>query len=96
MIQGIQNVSFNGAKSTLLNKAVRKAEEAYVSASSNLTGTVNAAKAERQLRDAKFFVDNDTLAGRIGSMKAAKQPMDLGAAPKAAEIIPENSINFIC
>lgn len=52
MIQGIQNVSFSGAKSKVANKALQKAEELYVSASSNLAGTVNAKRAERLSRDA--------------------------------------------
>lgn len=51
MIQGIQNVSFSGAKSKVANKALQKAEELYVSASSNLAGTVNAKRAERLSRE---------------------------------------------
>lgn len=85
MIQGIQNVSFGGAQSKLVNKAARKVEEAYVSASSNLAGTVNEARAERMLRDAKFASDKNTLAARITSLIASKRnvPNDLLIAKSA-------------
>ncbi len=96
MIQGIQNVSFNGAKSKVANKALQKAEELYVSASTNLTGTVNAKRAERLSRDVVFFEDKDTFAGRVASMCNSKRPIDAPVAKTAEKIIPENSINFVC
>ena len=46
----------------LANKAVD-----YVSASSNLKGTVNEIKANRMLRDAQQYVDKDTLFTRVAS-----------------------------
>ena len=96
MIQGIQNVSFSGAKSKVANKALQEAEELYVSASSNLTGTVNAQRAERLIRDAVFFEDKDTFAGRVASMRNSKSPIVAPAAKTTEKIIPENSINFVC
>lgn len=85
MIQGIQNVSFGGAQSKLVNKAARKVEEAYVSASSNLAGTVNEARAERMLRDAKFASDKNTLAARITSLIASKRNVPNEFVAKSAE-----------
>ncbi len=73
MIQGIQNVSFCGAQSKMANKVARKAEEAYVFASSNLAGTVNEVKAERMLRDAQFVNNKNTLASRIASYIASNK-----------------------
>ena len=74
MIQGIQNVSFGNAKVVKnLAKRVAKAPETFVSASSNLSGTVNEKTATRSLRDAVFINDTNTMIGRIASMKAAKK-----------------------
>ena len=96
MIQGIQNVSFSGAKSKVANKALQKAEELYVSASSNLAGTVNAKRAERLSRYAVIFEDKDTFIGRVASMRNSKRPIAAPAAKTDEKIIPENSINFVC
>lgn len=96
MLQEIQNVSFSGAKSKVANKALQKAEELYVSASSNLEGTVNAKRAERLSRDAVFFKDKDTFVGRVASLRNSMRPIDPPAAKTAEKIIPENSINFVC
>ncbi len=73
MIQGIQNVSFAGVGAKVAKSVMKNAEEAYVSASSNLEGTVNATKAERLLRNAQFAQDKDTLAGRVASLLASKK-----------------------
>ncbi len=73
MIQRIQGVSFTGMQSKVANKAARKLEEAYVSASSNLAGTVNEKKAVRQLRDAEFFNDKNTLIKNIASLTVSKK-----------------------
>lgn len=72
MIQRIQNVSFCGGTQKLINKTAQKAEELYVSASSNLAGTVNEAKAEKLLKEAKLINDKDTLASRIASLIISK------------------------
>jgi len=96
---GITNISFAG-RSNIIDKPVRKLEEAFVSASSNLKGTVNEVIAQRQLGKAIFAVDNDTFAGRVASFRVAKSPISdapVSAAKSAPEvIIPEDSINFIC
>ena len=73
----------------LANKAVD-----YVSASSNLKGTVNEIKANRMLRDAQQYVDKDTLFTRVASLRAAKAPLMMEKPAPKVEIIPENSINF--
>jgi len=75
----------------LANKAVD-----YVSASSNLKGTVNEVKANRMLRDAKCYVDKDTLFTRVASLRLSKAPIAMEKAAPKADIVPENSINFIC
>lgn len=81
MIQGITP--------KLMHKAVD-----YVAAGSNLKGTVNEVKASRMLRDAKCYVDKDTLFTRVASLRASKAPIAFQKeAPKAA-IIPEDSINY--
>ncbi len=98
---GFTNISFAG-RSNMIKKPVRKLEEAYVSASSNLKGTVNEVLAQRQLRKAEFAADKDNFAGRVASYALANSPIaDLPMAPAFAKsapevIIPENSINFIC
>lgn len=73
MISRIQNVSFAGAKQRVAKKVAKDFEEMYVSASSNLKGTVNEKKAARQLRDAELFTDKKTLVGRIASLTVAKK-----------------------
>lgn len=72
MIQGIQNVSFSGNGAKLVKTAMKNAEEAYVSASSNLEGTVNAKVAERLAKKATFAEDKNTLMGRVASLRASK------------------------
>lgn len=90
-------------KQLVTPKLANKALE-FVSAGSNLKGTVNEVKANRMLRDAKFPIDKDTFAGRVASLKASKativnrEATPAQAMAKAAiqKIIPENSINYIC
>ncbi len=88
MISRIQNVSFTGAKQRVANKVVKNMQEAYVSASSNLEGTINNKLAERQLRDAKFAEDKDTFAGRIASLLVAKRNIEAPKVEVAKEAIP--------
>ncbi len=73
MISRIQNVSFTGARTRVANKVAKDFQEAYVSASSNLEGTVNDKLAARQLRDAKIAHDNDNFIGRIASFLSTKK-----------------------
>lgn len=74
-----------------MNKALE-----FVSASSNLKGTVNEIKANRMMRDVQFVCDRDTFAGRVASFKIAKSPIEMVKTAPKAEIVPEDSINFIC
>lgn len=76
MISRIQNVSFTGARQRVANKVAKDFEEAYVSASSNLKGTVNEVEAARNLRDAEFAKDKDTFIGRVASLLAAKRNVE--------------------
>ena len=85
MISGIQNVSFSGAKQRVANNVVKDMQEAYVSASSNLEGTVNNKLAERQLRDAKFAEDKDTFVGRVASLLIAKRNVE----PPKVKVVKE-------
>lgn len=73
MISRIQNVSFTGAKQRVANRVAKEFEEVYVSASSNLKGTVNEKEAARQLRDAEIAVDKDNLIGRIASLLTTRK-----------------------
>ena len=73
MISRIQNVSFAGAKQRVANRVAKEFEEVYVSASSNLKGTVNEKEAARQLRDAEIAVDKDNLIGRIASLLTTRK-----------------------
>lgn len=82
MIQGIQNVSFTGFTSAA-GKSVKKLEETFVAASSNLTGTVNATRAERMQRDARKFTDKDTLLGRVASLAVSKKTVPAEDIAKA-------------
>ena len=78
----------------------------YVSASSNMAGTPNEVSAKRLAQKLEKFVDKNTMASNERAYLRARRPYpapeQLAAAPAAPaekaveEIIPENSINFIC
>ena len=85
MIQRIQGRSVTGMQSKAANKAARKLEEAYVSASSNLAGTVNEKKAARQLRDAELFNDKNTLIKSIASLTVSKKNIPASAIKSSKE-----------
>ena len=48
------------------------------------------------MRDVQFVCDRDTFAGRVASFKIAKSPIEMVKTAPKAEIVPEDSINYIC
>lgn len=99
MIQGIQNVSFNGGKEQLIAKTASKVEAktaAFVNAAIDLTGTKNASEAAENLSKMKIFKDEPDMFKRVASYVESRQPIERSIPANADTIVPENSINYVC